>query len=115
MHARHRLELRAPQRSAVRMHGIRPRGSRLRPLHLPVALLSGKLTGKARVKAFEAIAAGQARSYPAKFPGIPRILTEDLGLAAAAWIRAEPAREGEILARLRLLTYVILGFAKPAR
>jgi ATP-dependent DNA helicase RecG len=30
----------------------------LRPLHLPVALLSGKLAGKARVKAFEAIAAG---------------------------------------------------------
>jgi ATP-dependent DNA helicase RecG len=30
----------------------------LRPLQLPVALLSGKLTGKARVKAFEAIAAG---------------------------------------------------------
>jgi ATP-dependent DNA helicase RecG len=30
----------------------------LRPLHLAVALLSGKLTGKARVKAFEAIAAG---------------------------------------------------------
>jgi ATP-dependent DNA helicase RecG len=30
----------------------------LRPLQLPVALLSGKLTGKARVKTFEAIAAG---------------------------------------------------------
>jgi ATP-dependent DNA helicase RecG len=30
----------------------------LRPLHLPVALLSGKLTGKARVKVFEAIAGG---------------------------------------------------------
>jgi ATP-dependent DNA helicase RecG len=30
----------------------------LRPLQLPVALLSGKLTGKARVKAYEAIAGG---------------------------------------------------------
>jgi hypothetical protein len=52
-------------------------------------------------EAFEAIAAGQARSYPDKFPGIPRILTEDLGLAAAAWLRAEPARRDDILARLR--------------
>ena len=52
-------------------------------------------------EAFEAIATGQARTYPDKFPGIPRILTEDLGLAAAAWIRAEPAKRDEILARLR--------------
>ena len=51
-------------------------------------------------EAFEAIAVGQARSYPPKFPGIPRILAEDLGLCAAAWIRAEPARRDEILSRL---------------
>ena len=44
---------------------------------------------------------GQARSYPPRFPGVDRILAEDLGLAAAAWIRAEPARRDEILGRLQ--------------
>ena len=80
-------------RKAVESRPDHPSGHRL----LGMALLrAGRFA-----EAFEAIAAGQARSYPNKFPGIPRILTEDLGLAAAAWLRAEPAREGEILARLR--------------
>jgi hypothetical protein len=52
-------------------------------------------------EAFEAIARGQARSYPPKFPGVDRILAEDLGLAAAAWIRSDPERQEELLARLR--------------
>ncbi len=51
-------------------------------------------------EAFEVLAAGQARSYPPKFPGVDRILTEDLGLVAAAWLRAEPERRAELLERL---------------
>jgi tetratricopeptide (TPR) repeat protein len=52
-------------------------------------------------EAFEAIAFGAAQKYPAgRFAGVDRILREDLGLAAAAWIRVEPARAREIEARL---------------
>ena len=52
-------------------------------------------------EAFEAIAVGAARSYPAgRFRGVERILAEDLGLAAAAWIHADPARADDIRARL---------------
>ena len=52
-------------------------------------------------EAFEAIAAGAARRYPdGRFAGVDRILREDLGLVAAAWMRAEPARAGEIRAQL---------------
>jgi tetratricopeptide (TPR) repeat protein len=53
-------------------------------------------------EAFEAIAAGLAQRYPeGRFAGHQRILAEDLGLAAAAWIRSEPKRRVEILDRLR--------------
>jgi hypothetical protein len=49
-------------------------------------------------EAFKAAAAGLAREYPSgRFAGVERILSEDLGLIAAAWIKAEPARRGEIL------------------
>ncbi len=52
-------------------------------------------------EAFQAIAAGAARRYPdGRFAGVDRILREDLGLFAAAWMRAEPARAGEIRAQL---------------
>jgi len=52
-------------------------------------------------EAFEALAVGAARSYPAgRFRGVERILAEDLGLAAAAWIHADPARAEDIRARL---------------
>jgi tetratricopeptide (TPR) repeat protein len=51
-------------------------------------------------EAFEVLAAAQARTYADKFPGVPRILAEDLGLAAAMWLRYEPARREEILGRL---------------
>jgi tetratricopeptide (TPR) repeat protein len=52
-------------------------------------------------EAFEAIAVGQARAYPPKFPGVERILAEDLGLSAAALLGADPSRREEILGRLR--------------
>ncbi|HSY41296.1 MAG TPA: hypothetical protein VLA79_17270, partial [Polyangia bacterium] len=52
-------------------------------------------------EAFEALAAGAAQKYPAgRFAGVDRVLREDLGLAAAAWMRVEPARAREIEARL---------------
>ncbi len=53
-------------------------------------------------KAFDAIARGLARPYPAgRFAGATRILAEDLGLVGAAWAKAEPARAEEILKRVR--------------
>jgi tetratricopeptide (TPR) repeat protein len=52
-------------------------------------------------EAFEALAAGVAHGYPeGRFRGVDRILREDLGLAAAAWIRAQPAKAEEIRTRL---------------
>jgi len=52
-------------------------------------------------EAFEAIAFGAAQKYPAgRFLGVDRILREDLGLLAAAWTHAEPARAAEIRERL---------------
>jgi hypothetical protein len=51
--------------------------------------------------AFAAAARGLAQSYPAgRFRGVDEILREDLGLIAAAWIKAEPARRAEILGKL---------------
>ncbi|MBX3218388.1 MAG: AgmX/PglI C-terminal domain-containing protein [Labilithrix sp.] len=53
-------------------------------------------------KAFEAMRKGAARTYPmGRFRGVDRILKEDLGLVAAAWIHAQPARAGEIRTKLR--------------
>ncbi len=55
--------------------------------------------------AFEALAVGVARSYPSgRFRGVPRILREDLGLIAAAWIKAEPKQRGAISDRLLKLS-----------
>jgi tetratricopeptide (TPR) repeat protein len=52
-------------------------------------------------EAFEALAAGVAQHYPdGRFRGVDRILREDLGLAAAAWMRAQPAQADEIRSRL---------------
>jgi len=51
--------------------------------------------------AFEAAKAGIARVYPAgRFPGVDQILREDLGLIAAAWIKAEPSKRESILSSL---------------
>lgn len=55
-------------------------------------------------KAFEAMATGVKQTYPGgRFAGVDRILREDLGLIAAAWIKAEPARKSEILGKLKTL------------
>jgi hypothetical protein len=51
--------------------------------------------------AFAALEKGLEQRYPAgRFPGVDRVLREDLGLLAAAWLRAEPARRTEVLDRL---------------
>jgi tetratricopeptide (TPR) repeat protein len=52
-------------------------------------------------KAFEAIKAGATRTYPAgRFRGVDRILKEDMGLIAAAWMKAQPGRRTEITQKL---------------
>ncbi|MGK3990157.1 AgmX/PglI C-terminal domain-containing protein [Sorangium sp. So ce136] len=68
---------------------------------------SHRLLAFARLKrgehavAFDALAAGLERRYPSgRFAGVEGILREDLGLVAAAWIKAEPARRAHVLARL---------------
>jgi hypothetical protein len=51
--------------------------------------------------AFDAIEAGSKQRYASgRFPGVDRILKEDLGLIGAAWERAEPGRSGSIDRRL---------------
>ncbi|WP_438008204.1 AgmX/PglI C-terminal domain-containing protein [Sorangium sp. So ce321] len=68
---------------------------------------SHRLLAFARLKrgehaaAFDSLAAGLERRYPSgRFAGVESILREDLGLVAAAWIKAEPARRAHVLARL---------------
>ncbi|XXX77428.1 AgmX/PglI C-terminal domain-containing protein [Sorangium sp. So ce134] len=68
---------------------------------------SHRLLAFARLKrgehaaAFDALAAGLARRYPpGRFAGVEGVLREDLGLVAAAWLKAEPARRADVLARL---------------
>jgi Vault protein inter-alpha-trypsin domain/von Willebrand factor type A domain len=80
-------------RKAVEQRPDHPASHRL----LAFALLK---QGRAH-EAFDAIAAGASRHYPdGRFAGVDRILREDLGLLAQAWIRAEPARTAEIRGRL---------------
>jgi tetratricopeptide (TPR) repeat protein len=53
-------------------------------------------------EAFEALEKGLEQRYPGgRFAGVDRVMKEDLGLLAAAWLRAEPARREEVLDRLR--------------
>ncbi|HXO29185.1 MAG TPA: VIT domain-containing protein [Thermoanaerobaculia bacterium] len=52
--------------------------------------------------AFAALERGLEQEYPSgRFPGVDRVLREDLGMLAAAWLRAEPGRRDEVLDRLR--------------
>ena len=52
-------------------------------------------------EAFTAVFEGVKQPYPSgRFAGVSEILREDLGLVAAAWIKAEPQRRGEILAKV---------------
>ncbi|HEX3527739.1 MAG TPA: VIT domain-containing protein [Thermoanaerobaculia bacterium] len=52
-------------------------------------------------EAFAALEKGIEQRYPGnRFLGVDRVLREDLGLLAAAWLRAEPGRRTEVLDRL---------------
>jgi tetratricopeptide (TPR) repeat protein len=52
-------------------------------------------------EAFAAIEKGLAQSYPGgRFAGVDRILREDAGLIAAAWLKAQPGVAPELLVRL---------------
>ena len=69
---------------------------------------SHRLLGMALLKqgrpdeAFEALCKGVEQRYPdGRFAGADRILREDLALAAAAWIRAQPSKRAHIEERLR--------------
>jgi hypothetical protein len=53
-------------------------------------------------EAFAALEAGIEQRYPGgRFLGVDRVLREDLGLVAAAWLRAEPGKREQVLDRLR--------------
>ncbi|HXT19285.1 MAG TPA: tetratricopeptide repeat protein, partial [Thermoanaerobaculia bacterium] len=53
--------------------------------------------------AFATLEGGLAREYPSgRFSGVEQVMRDDLGLLAAAWLRAEPSRRAEVLERLRL-------------
>jgi hypothetical protein len=52
-------------------------------------------------EAFAALEKGLDQHYPSgRFAGVERVLQEDLGLLAAAWLHAEPSRRAEVLDRL---------------
>jgi hypothetical protein len=65
------------------------------------ALAFARLRQGRHAEAFAAALAGASRTYPAeRFPGVARIMKEDLGLIAAAWIAAEPGKRADVMARL---------------
>lgn len=81
-------------RKAVLERPDHPSGHRL----LAWALLRAGQFGAA----FEALENGLEQKYPeGRFAGVDQVLTDDLGLLASAWLRAEPARRGEVLDRLQ--------------
>lgn len=74
-----------------------------RPDHLTGhRLLAYALVSDGRhAEAFAVLEAGLSRGYPSgRFRGGVRILGEDLGLVAAAWLAKEPTRRAEIESRL---------------
>jgi tetratricopeptide (TPR) repeat protein len=81
-------------RKAVLERPDHPSGHRL----LAWALLRAGQFGEA----FGALEKGLEQKYPeGRFAGVDQVLTDDLGLLASAWLRAEPARRGEVLDRLQ--------------
>jgi tetratricopeptide (TPR) repeat protein len=51
-------------------------------------------------QAFEVLESALERDWSTSFPGVEKVLREDLGLAAAGWIRREPEARDEVQARL---------------
>ncbi len=66
-------------------------------------LLAWALAGQGRFEeAFAAIENGLDQKYPdGRFAQVERVMREDLGLLAAAWLRAEPKSRDAVQARLR--------------
>jgi tetratricopeptide (TPR) repeat protein len=55
-------------------------------------------------EAFDAITAGVAQRFPSgRFEGAEQILREDMGLIAAAWIKADPKKADVIMGRVKAL------------
>lgn len=80
-------------RKAVEQRPDHPSGHR----GLAFALLKqGKLQ-----EAFDALEIGLNQNYPERFPGLKRILRDDLGLLAAVWTARTPAGSKAIAERLR--------------
>jgi hypothetical protein len=81
-------------RGAVVDRPDHPSGARL----LAFALVkSGELE-----EAFHVLAAASKRTYPAgRFEGVTELLREDLGIVAAAWLKAEAGRSEAIRGRVR--------------
>ncbi|MBW2459315.1 MAG: AgmX/PglI C-terminal domain-containing protein, partial [Deltaproteobacteria bacterium] len=58
--------------------------------------------------AFDAIEAGAKRSYPqGRFRAVKRILSEDMALIGAAWIKADPSKRAEVERRLEAVGAVL--------
>ncbi len=51
-------------------------------------------------QAFQVLESALERDWSATFPGVEKVLREDLGLAAAAWIRSEPEARDAVQIRL---------------
>jgi len=55
-------------------------------------------------QAFDAIVVGHQGKYPGgRFRGVDRILSEDVGLIAAAWVAADASKRGELEAQVKEL------------
>jgi len=75
-----------------------------RPDHLSGHHLLGMALARAGQleAAFAAVEAGLGQSYPdGRFAGGERVLREDLGLIARAWLKKSPGQSASILARLK--------------
>lgn len=67
-------------------------------------LAYGELKQGNHAAAFDTLARALRRSFAwARFEGVDRILREDLGLVAAAWLRAQPDQEGHVMSELARL------------
>ncbi|MEW6281634.1 MAG: VIT domain-containing protein, partial [Candidatus Eremiobacterota bacterium] len=81
-------------RKAAEQRADHPSSHRL----LAMALLRDGRPGEA----FEALEKGLQRQYPGnRFASCRRVLQDDLGLAAAAWLAREPGRRSEVEDRLK--------------
>ena len=95
-----RLAGEAPRALAIDTYD---KAAKLRPDH-PSShrlLAFARLRGGDPAGAFEALERGLRERYPGgRFSGVQRVIAEDLGLVAAAWIKIDPSRRAEVTGRL---------------